>query len=77
MAVVRDGSWLIQGRDEKELFDVRSDPLQRHDLAGGSAAELAALQRLLEERRRARPTTAPRPEDAELEANLRALGYGE
>ena len=49
-AVVK-GRWkLIENRGGVELYDLRSDPDEKRNLAGQNAAQVAAMKRLLQER---------------------------
>ncbi len=77
-AILLDGWKAVEafGRPP-ELFDLRSDPAERHDLASDQRRRLAALLAIL---RRAQPidskTQGPSgPVPAELTEELRALGY--
>ncbi len=72
---VRDGRWkLIEGA-ATELYDVAADPAEIRDLAARRPAEVAGLQRILDERFPDAPHAPGRALDAATRARLEALGY--
>ncbi len=77
-----DGLKLILRVDRAELYDLRSDPTESHDLAAERPADVARLTALIEQRLRrgnrlSQQFPQPEPQDlsAEQEAAIRALGY--
>jgi arylsulfatase A-like enzyme len=81
-AVRLDGWKLIASVDgQRELFDLRHDPREKHDLAATERARADRLQRMIDrnlaasiERGRAIPAETA-PIAPEIERRLRALGY--
>ena len=75
--------WRGPGKTEYLLFDIKSDPEERHDLVPKQGTTTERLARLLLQRRkehldkkRTLDLSAPRELDPELSRTLRGLGYG-
>jgi arylsulfatase A-like enzyme len=85
-SITDDGWRLVRRRSgggpwRNELYDLRNDPFERHDLASSQAERVEALARLFERVHRRYPRLEggrgpTEPIDAETLAGLRALGYG-
>lgn len=82
---VRTADWKLILNAEppsRELYDLRSDPQERHDVAARHPALVQALEQDLRAWKAARPrlrpsTQPPVPSSEEVEEALRALGYVE
>jgi arylsulfatase A-like enzyme len=70
-----------RGLAPEELYDLRSDPKEKHNVAGSNADELGALKADLASLRKAAASSAVAGESGELDdaskARLKALGYME
>lgn len=76
-AIRRDGYKRIRA-PRPELYDLRADPGEEHDLEGRDAARTAALDRAIDEILAARPASPPGvapPMNAETMEMLQSLGY--
>jgi arylsulfatase A-like enzyme len=73
-AVVRGDHWYIDHRDSGVAYDMRSDPQQERPLPEGDPI-LAVLRALADDRIGARLATPSHDPDADLQEQLRALGY--
>ena len=74
-----DGAWkiLTAPGGAAELYNLATDPGERHDLAAEQPAELARMQHLLTAALARAPAPAPTRELTDVEKErLRALGYG-
>ncbi|MGH9346844.1 MAG: sulfatase-like hydrolase/transferase [Vicinamibacterales bacterium] len=58
-----------------ELYDLRADPREAHNLAGSDVRQVAGMQTLLARIRRSDRGTQPMAEEAETRERLRSLGY--
>ncbi len=58
-----------------ELYNLRQDPGEAHNLAASDPARLSALRTQLADFRSADARRSPRPEPAEVRERLRSLGY--
>jgi arylsulfatase A-like enzyme len=70
----------VAPRADEELYDLRADPGEGHDLAAAQPERVAALRAELDRRLAAfGPRLPPKPAqvDPEVRARLRALGYTE
>ena len=73
LSVLADDRWKLIASSDVELYDVRNDPAERTNVAGGNPQVVQAMQAAL-----ARYSTASRPDSAvapEAAERLRALGY--
>jgi arylsulfatase A-like enzyme len=82
MFSVQDLEWkyIVNTKGKGQLFDLRSDPLERHNLASSAEAKIKdRLRRLAvetsERAKREGQSVAPRPPDPAIQQELRALGY--
>jgi arylsulfatase A-like enzyme/Tfp pilus assembly protein PilF len=79
LRVVREGRWKYVQAPRPELFDLASDPEERHDLAPSQASRAeamrAALAGILERERKVRPGGGAGAASTELIEKLGALGY--
>jgi arylsulfatase A-like enzyme/tetratricopeptide (TPR) repeat protein len=80
LTALRDGIFLYVAAPHPELFDIKADPRQEHNLAPERASTVARLSTELAEltaRSSAKDIDAKRPEtiDPETQARLAALGY--
>jgi len=82
MFAVQDLAWkyIVNTKGKEELFDLRTDPLERHNLA--TSAEAAIKDRLRrvavetsERAKREGQGVAARPADPAIQEELKALGY--
>jgi hypothetical protein len=73
-AVMHEGLWLISTRRRAEVYDAILDRDQERPLQL-DAERSAALHALLRDRERWHHPPDLRPQDQELEDDLRALGY--
>jgi arylsulfatase A-like enzyme len=73
-AVVRGDHWYIEHRDDGVVYDMAADPSQERPLPADDPAHVA-LRALAAERIRDRVPTPTQNPDADLEGQLRALGY--
>ena len=76
VAVIQGPHWYIRNLWSDELYDMRTDPLQRRNLAG-EADGLDAYRRLLAVRSGLEARPNPVERDTELIEQLRSLGYAE
>ena len=75
---VRDGSWkYIMDDGGEELYALKSDPLETHNLASRETEVAARLKAEIEQRLAAHPLDLPNPSmvNQRLRATLRTLGY--
>lgn len=79
---VQDLEWkyIVNTKGKEELFDLRSDPLERHNLVSTAAASVKNRLRQLavetsERAKREGQSVVPRPADPAIQEELRALGY--
>jgi arylsulfatase A-like enzyme len=73
MALIRGDRWYIQTGTGEEMYAIEEDPYQRRDLSEEGCEQ---ERELVERRRRDRPDTNRREEDAGLTDQLDDLGYG-
>jgi hypothetical protein len=76
---LRTADWKITLARSRELYDLRSDPGERHDLWRAEPARAAEMQRTAAALLAARehPPEVKAPVRPDLEKRLRALGYVE
>src|SRR5262245_22177116 len=78
---IQDGSWkfIDNARGPDELFDLREDPLERHNLLRRFPAQVQALRQaarqVFERAREQGRLVMPKAPDADVQEELRALGY--
>jgi len=77
VAVIQGPHWYIRNLWSDELYDMRTDPLQRRNLAGEADGGLDAYRRLLAVRSGLEAGPNPAERDTELIEQLRSLGYAE
>jgi choline-sulfatase len=79
LRVLRRGSWKYVLAPRPELYDLASDPHERHNLVEEQQAQAAALRgtlsKMLEQERRIATTSASQTLPADLLERLGALGY--
>lgn len=73
-AVIHRGLYYIRQGEQEEIYDMRADPEQRHDLASGSY-DSTPFRRALEARAGFAEGAEAVQMDRELENRLRSLGY--
>lgn len=73
-AVIYENLYYIRQGDGEEIYDMRSDPEQRRNLAS-SSLDLAPFRRAVEARARFKGTGDETQIDKDLEDCLRSLGY--
>jgi len=73
LQAVYDANWSLIDGPTPELFDLRSDPQQIHNVLLDNRRELARLREVVAKWNR--PLEAPEEVDAEAAAKLTALGY--
>jgi arylsulfatase A-like enzyme len=75
LAVMRPDLWYIRDSDaQEEIYDMRADPTQRRALSGRSES-FDRLRTLVDTRWDGRPPQEKRVPDAEIQRQLRELGY--
>ena len=79
LQAIADGRYKLVAAPRRELYDLRDDPGETHDVAASNTARADALERGLRDmlgRLASRePQKAPQPMDPDAEERLRALGY--
>jgi choline-sulfatase len=77
LQALTDGRWkAIRAGAATELYDLRHDPQEQHDVAASQTATAAALVGRIDAiRASAKPTAAPGAISADAQERLRALGY--
>jgi arylsulfatase A-like enzyme/Tfp pilus assembly protein PilF len=73
LQAVYDANWSLIDGPTPELFDLRADPKQQHNVLLDNRRELARLRAVVAKWNR--PLAAPEEVDAETAAKLTALGY--
>lgn len=74
--VVRDDLWYIEGPEGEQLYQMTKDPGQANNIVTEAPVEtLAALRRILRDRSRDRTESRRVASDADVQKQLRALGY--
>ncbi len=79
LRAVRDGRYKFIQAPRRELYDLKTDPKELHNLAASDPARADTLERalraLVAQTSRADANKGPQPVDAAAEQRLRALGY--